>query len=117
MDDLASKIKELRLKRRMSQEDLAKAAGISQPLVVKLESGRQPHTTKLSAIARALHVSAADLDPNYYNAPVEPPVPVAQGSFDGASFSHALWFANFINGRDEEEISRIKSVLKAAFPR
>lgn len=48
----------------MSQQDLADAAGVRQATVSMWESGRRsPHPTKMSALATALGIDAAELMP------------------------------------------------------
>lgn len=53
------RIKELREKRGMSQEELAKKSGVSRTTISKLESGAETvaKTTTLGKIAEALSVS------------------------------------------------------------
>ncbi|WP_281679813.1 helix-turn-helix transcriptional regulator [Synergistes jonesii] len=52
----------MRLKKRMSQAQLAAAVGISQPFLNNFETGRYvPSLKHLETIARALSCSAADL--------------------------------------------------------
>ena len=56
---LAKRIKELRNKRGLSQEKLARLANISYNTIVKIESGQSKHPTiqTMAGIARALNVS------------------------------------------------------------
>lgn len=48
-----------------SQADLAREAGVSQPVINEIEKGKQQTTKKLPAIARALGCSPRDLDPDW----------------------------------------------------
>jgi transcriptional regulator with XRE-family HTH domain len=55
--DLAMRLKQLREKRGMSQEVLAKEAGISRSYLARLETARQdPTLTTLEKLAKALRV-------------------------------------------------------------
>ena len=56
---LSKRIKELRNKRGLSQEKLARLANISYNTIVKIESGQSKHPTiqTMAGIARALNVS------------------------------------------------------------
>jgi transcriptional regulator with XRE-family HTH domain len=58
--ELSKKIVLLRQKKGWSQIDLARAAGIPQPTICRLESGdiEQPKIMTLMKIARALEVSS-----------------------------------------------------------
>jgi transcriptional regulator with XRE-family HTH domain len=60
---LAKKIRELRKKKGLSQEKLARNSNVSYNTVVKLESGESRHPTiqTMAGIARALGVSLDDL--------------------------------------------------------
>ena len=60
---LSRKIVVLRERKGWSQIDLARAAGIPQPTICRLESGdiKQPKMTTLMRIARALEVSSDQL--------------------------------------------------------
>lgn len=60
---LAKKIKELRKKKRLSQDRLARLAGVSYNTIVKIESGESTHPTIQTAkgISRALNISLDEL--------------------------------------------------------
>lgn len=60
---LAKRIKELRNKRGLSQEKLARLANISYNTIVKIESGQSKHPTiqTMAGIAKALRVSLDSL--------------------------------------------------------
>lgn len=58
MGTIGNKIKRRREELGLSQEQLAEKAGVSQPLIHKLESGKALETKKLNQIANALDVSA-----------------------------------------------------------
>lgn len=58
---LGSQIRHLRKKLNLTQQDLAKRAGVSQQLVTKLETGQSEETRKLPQIASALGVSVEEL--------------------------------------------------------
>jgi len=60
---LAQNVRKLRLKRGLSQEKLARLAGISNATLVKIEAGtaREPTITTVIKIAGALEVSIDDL--------------------------------------------------------
>lgn len=49
----------------MSQSDLAKAAGVSQPVIASIEMGKQRTARSLPRIATALGVQVSDLDPDF----------------------------------------------------
>lgn len=53
------KIKELREKRKMTQDELSKESGVSRGIIVRLESGEDVETTvgTLKSLAEALNVS------------------------------------------------------------
>ena len=56
------RLKALRIKRGMSQEALAKKAGISRGYLLRLEAGRQdPSLSTLTSLAKALKVKVEDL--------------------------------------------------------
>lgn len=60
---LAKKIRELRRKKGLSQEKLARLADISYNTIVKIESGdsKNPTFQTMTGIAKALGVSLDDL--------------------------------------------------------
>jgi DNA-binding XRE family transcriptional regulator len=59
---VAARIAELRNKKAMSQETLAKKAGINRVTLARLERGlHPPKLDTLEAIARALNVALTDL--------------------------------------------------------
>lgn len=62
---IGDRIRALREKRGWSQGALARAAGISQPVIAKLETVPGKTTTRLAEIARALDVDPSELDPRY----------------------------------------------------
>ena len=57
------KLKELRTKRNMSQEELSKAANVSRQTIVNLENGESVNTTTvtLRKLADALNCSISDI--------------------------------------------------------
>ena len=57
------KIKELRKKKEISQETLARLAGVSLNTIVKIESGQSRHPTiqTMVGIAKALEISLDEL--------------------------------------------------------
>jgi transcriptional regulator with XRE-family HTH domain len=58
----AVKLKQLRESREMTQEGLAKKAGVSRPYLARLEMGRHdPPLSRLRKLAKALKVSVGDL--------------------------------------------------------
>jgi transcriptional regulator with XRE-family HTH domain len=62
IERIAMRIKALRDKRQMSQEDLAERAGISRGYLARLETGRHdPTITTLEKLAKALHVKVTEL--------------------------------------------------------
>ena len=73
---LGDNIRALRQKRRMSQQELARAAGITQAVISDLENGIQTGSKFLSQIANALGVTMGDLDPKFagrkYDLPDDP---------------------------------------------
>jgi transcriptional regulator with XRE-family HTH domain len=60
---LAENIKKLRKQRKLSQEELAKKAGVTYSTLIKLESGvnKNPTMKTLQQIAAALEASLDDL--------------------------------------------------------
>ena len=60
---LAQNIKKLRKQRKLSQEELAKKAGVTYSTLIKLESGvnKNPTIKTIQQIAAALEVSLDDL--------------------------------------------------------
>lgn len=58
----AMRLKSLREQQGLTQEVLAKKAGISRAYLARLEMGRHdPHLSRLRKLAKALGVSAAEL--------------------------------------------------------
>ncbi len=56
------RLKALRIKRGMTQEALAKKAGISRGYLLRLEAGRQdPSLSTLTSLAKALKVKVGEL--------------------------------------------------------
>jgi DNA-binding XRE family transcriptional regulator len=49
------------LRRALSQEDLARLAGLSRTTIIKLEGGRDAWPSTVRKLARALHVKPQDL--------------------------------------------------------
>lgn len=60
---LAKRIRELRNKKGLSQEKLARLAGVSYNTIVKIESGdsKNPTFQTMTGISRALGISLDDL--------------------------------------------------------
>jgi transcriptional regulator with XRE-family HTH domain len=60
---LAQNIKKLRKQRKLSQEELAKKAGVTYSTLIKLESGvnQNPTIKTIQQIAAALEVTLDDL--------------------------------------------------------
>lgn len=58
---LSKKLREARKRLGLTQQQLAKAAGVSQQLITKLETGSAMETRKLHQIAKALQTSVDDL--------------------------------------------------------
>ena len=60
---LAQNIKKLRNQRKLSQEELAKKAGVTNSTLIKLESGvnKNPTIKTIQQIAAALQVSLDEL--------------------------------------------------------
>lgn len=60
---LAKKIRELRNKKKLSQEKLARLANVSYNTIVKIESGesKNPTIQTMAGIARALDISLDEL--------------------------------------------------------
>lgn len=65
-DSLAVHIRSRRLALRLTQEDLARRAGVSRAVVIRLEKkrGASPNLATLGSIANALGVELADLLPS-----------------------------------------------------
>jgi len=62
---LGQEIKARREALKLSQTDLARLAGVSQPVINDLESGKQRTTKRIAAIAAALNCSISDIDPEF----------------------------------------------------
>ena len=59
---IGERLKDLRLKRAMSQRKLAEAAGVTQRAIVDLESNkREPHPSTLGKLSEALDVDPREL--------------------------------------------------------
>lgn len=56
MDNFAHRVRARRAELKLSQGELAKAAGLSQSTIAQIESGRNEGTTKMVELARALGV-------------------------------------------------------------
>ena len=64
MSGIGERIKEMRLKRGLSQGELARRAGLTQGFIWQVEAGRkEPGKRALIALARALSVSLDELLP------------------------------------------------------
>ena len=62
IDRVATNIRALRERRRMTQEELARAAGLSRGYLARLETARQdPTLSTLEKLAKALRVNVARL--------------------------------------------------------
>ena len=63
MQQLQSKLEELRAKRGWSQEDLAREVGVSLPTIQRWESkGAKPHRLARREIEKVLHEAGIDVD-------------------------------------------------------
>ena len=59
---LGKKLKKIREEKNMSQEDVAKAAGVSVGYYARVERGKHdPTTTKFTKICKALKVNPAEI--------------------------------------------------------
>lgn len=65
MSTIGINLKRLRSDAKLSQVALAKKAEVSQQLISQIENGVNVSTTELPALARALHVSVDQIDPDY----------------------------------------------------
>jgi transcriptional regulator with XRE-family HTH domain len=62
IERMAARLKALRERRGLSQEELAEAAGISRTYLARLETAKHdPTLTVIEKLAKALKVKAADL--------------------------------------------------------
>ena len=62
IERMAAKLKALRERRKMSQEQLAARAGISRTYLARLETARQdPTLSMIEKLAKALRVKVKDL--------------------------------------------------------
>ena len=62
VESVAQRLRALRGKRRLSQEELARKAGISRTYLARLETARQdPTLTTMEKLAKALKVTVAEL--------------------------------------------------------
>jgi transcriptional regulator with XRE-family HTH domain len=60
--DFATRLREWRRRRALSQRELAGLAGIRQPTVVRLEKGaQQPHPRTIRKLAKALDIPIEEL--------------------------------------------------------
>jgi len=55
------RLREQRLRRALSQQELARLAGLSRESIIKLEAGRDAWPQTVRKLARALHVKPEDL--------------------------------------------------------
>ncbi len=61
-EDLGRRVRALRLRRFLTQEQLADASGIGRATIARLEAGRStPHLGTVKALASALHVEPEEL--------------------------------------------------------
>lgn len=55
------KLREWREKRAMTQDELAKASGVSRGTIIRLEAGEQAHPPTVRKLAEALKIDPAEL--------------------------------------------------------
>jgi transcriptional regulator with XRE-family HTH domain len=62
IERMAAKLKAIRERRKLTQEQLAEKAGISRPYLARLETAKQdPTLSTIEKLAKALGVKVADL--------------------------------------------------------
>lgn len=66
MTKIGETIKRLRESKSLTQNDLARLAKVSQPTIADIESGKQQTSKKLPAIAKALGVTVAEIDKDFF---------------------------------------------------
>lgn len=97
--NLAHNLRQLRLKAKLSQVELADKAGLSQQLVSQIETGKADKTTELPALARALGCFVWDLDEDY-----RPPADMQ-------------WWAEFMADRPGAEAAHMKTSMEVLWPK
>ena len=71
-----TRLKELRQRASMSQEDVARAAGVSLSAITKIEGNKvEPSWPTVRAIAKALGVSVAEFEVDEPTEPAQPAEP------------------------------------------
>lgn len=107
---VGQRVHEVRKQRRLTREELAKKADVSISALVQIEAGRPPRLTSLEAVARALHVRAADL----LDGEAPPPEPVTERA--GAKVLRRLIARLESHGDDEHFLVWVEGIV-AAFER
>lgn len=65
---IGKKLKEVRIRRLLTQEELARKAGLSPSTVVNIERDRsEPHFSTIRVLARALDVDPVSLLENWHD--------------------------------------------------
>ncbi len=65
---IGKKLKEVRIRRLLTQEELARKAGLSPSTVVNIERDRsEPHFSTIRVLARALEVDPVSLLENWHD--------------------------------------------------
>ncbi len=65
---IGKKLKEVRIRRLLTQEELARKAGVSPSTVVNIERDRsEPHFSTIRVLARALDVDPVSLLENWHD--------------------------------------------------
>lgn len=72
MATLAENLKRIREDKGWSQVKLAQASGVSQQLISQIENGKNTKTKELPELAKALHVTVAELDENFIDVAMTP---------------------------------------------
>ena len=61
MDVRLTRLREQRIKRSLSQQELADRSGLSRTTIIKLEAGRPAWPQTARRLARALHIKVTEL--------------------------------------------------------
>lgn len=98
MESLAQRIKLIRKKRKLSQEELAKMVGVSQNAIQKIESGETKEPRNILQLSKALAV-----DPNWLQFGIENTgISISGSALNNSSINNNI--NNSINGIDPHRL-------------